>query len=81
VDNKFNAKLAPWPYGHYNPTFVDNLDDAMDDMNTEDFEDASFSQVGTEDYTTASFQHQPSMCCAFSLCVNWLMIYRLRLSA
>ncbi|KAG0694233.1 hypothetical protein DFH29DRAFT_880852 [Suillus ampliporus] len=58
VDKKFTAKLAPWPYGHYNTIVLDNLDEVMDNIVTEDFDDASFSQVRTEDYTTASFQHQ-----------------------
>ncbi|KAG1877173.1 hypothetical protein F4604DRAFT_1680222 [Suillus subluteus] len=55
---KFTAKLAPWPYGHYNTIILDNLDEVMDNIVTEDFDDASFSQVCTEDYTTESFQHR-----------------------
>ncbi|KAG1844980.1 hypothetical protein F4604DRAFT_1688890 [Suillus subluteus] len=58
VDKKFTAKLVPWPYGHYNTIILDNLDEVMDNIVTEDFDDASFSQVCTEDYTTESFQHR-----------------------
>ncbi|KAG1890557.1 uncharacterized protein F5891DRAFT_987001 [Suillus fuscotomentosus] len=53
---KFIAKLAPWPYGHYNEAIFDGLDDIIDGMVTEDFDDSSVGQVYTEDYTTASFQ-------------------------
>ncbi|KAG1882188.1 hypothetical protein F4604DRAFT_1678598 [Suillus subluteus] len=56
VDGKFIAKLAPWPYGHYNEAIFDGLDDIIDDIVTEDFDEGSFSQLYTEDHTTVSFQ-------------------------
>ncbi|KAG1772136.1 hypothetical protein EDD22DRAFT_1021159 [Suillus occidentalis] len=56
LDRKFIAKLAPWPYGHYNQVIFEGLDDIIDDIVTEDFEDGSFSQIYTDDHTTASFQ-------------------------
>jgi hypothetical protein len=62
VDRKFIAKLAPWPYGHRNEAIFDGLDDIIDDMVTEDFENtSSFGHVYTDDYTTASFQQEYGM--------------------
>jgi hypothetical protein len=65
VDRKFIAKLAPWPYGHYNQVIFDGLDDIIDDIVTEDFEDGSFSQIYTDDHTTASFQQHYRKCFTF----------------
>lgn len=58
MNRKFNAKLVPWPYGHHNEALFDGLEDIIDDMVTEEFENSSFGQVYTEDYTTVSFQQE-----------------------
>ncbi|KAG1888149.1 hypothetical protein F4604DRAFT_1916068 [Suillus subluteus] len=65
LDRKFIAKLAPWPYGHYSQVIFDSLDDIIDDMATEDFEDGSFSQIYTDAHTTASFQQHYHKCFTF----------------
>jgi hypothetical protein len=70
VDRKFIAKLAPWPYGHYNEAIFDGLDDIIDGMVTEDFDDSSVGQVYTEDYTTASFQQDYHTCFASWECID-----------
>ncbi|KAG2039137.1 hypothetical protein BDR03DRAFT_981148 [Suillus americanus] len=81
---KFITKLVPWPYGHRNEAIFDGLDDIIDDMVTEDFENtSSFGHVYTDDYTTASFQQEYGRVYGFipntgTLPVNhpWLLIAR-----
>lgn len=70
MDRKFIAKLALWPYGHYNEAIFDGLDDIIDGMVTEDFDDSSVGQVHTEDYTTASFQQDYRTCFASWECID-----------
>ncbi|KAG2081013.1 uncharacterized protein F5147DRAFT_661019 [Suillus discolor] len=45
VDRKFIAKLAPWPYGHYNEAVFDGLDDIIDASETGDDESAAITRV------------------------------------
>ncbi|KAG2357930.1 hypothetical protein BDR07DRAFT_1379761 [Suillus spraguei] len=52
VDRKFIAKLAPWPYGHYNEAIFDGLDDIIDGMVTEDFDDSSIGQLQCDRFST-----------------------------
>lgn len=72
MNRKFNAKLAPWPYGHRNEALFDGLEDIIDDMVTEEFENSSFGQVYTEDYTTASFQQEYGVFFTSWECMDWL---------
>ncbi|KAG2092926.1 uncharacterized protein F5147DRAFT_821542 [Suillus discolor] len=59
VDRKFIAKLAPWPYGHYNEAIFDGLDDIIDGMVTEDFDDSSVGQLQCDRFSadTQNYTH------------------------